>query len=203
MTTTTRPLLQTRLLKAGYYGREVVRAVNLTVQPGEVVCLLGPNGAGKSTTLLTIAGELEPVDGVVLFNNVPTYTPMHQRVRTGGIGLVTEERLVFTKMSARDNLRVGGGSADAALALFQNSSHGCRCVAACSLVVSNRCSPWLVLSAAIHRYSSPTNSHLALLPRLWTDCSGRSATPQTTTAPVRSSLNNMHARPSSTATACT
>ena len=38
-------LLETRNLKAGYLGREVVRAVNLTVQPGEVVCLLGPNGA--------------------------------------------------------------------------------------------------------------------------------------------------------------
>ena len=59
------PLLETRNLKAGYLGREVVRAVNLTVQPGEVVCLLGPNGAGKSTTLLTIAGELAPVDGIV------------------------------------------------------------------------------------------------------------------------------------------
>lgn len=118
MTTKQRPLLQTRLLKAGYMGREVVQAVNLTVERGEVVCLLGPNGAGKTTTLLTIAGELAPVDGIVLFNNVPTFTPMHQRVRTGGIGLVTEERLVFTKMSARDNLRVGGGSVEAALALF-------------------------------------------------------------------------------------
>ena len=113
-----RPLLQTRNLKAGYLGREVVQGADLTVQPGEVVCLLGPNGAGKTTTLLTIAGELEPVDGIVLFDNVPTFTPMHQRVRDGGIGLVTEERLVFTKMSARDNLRVGGGSVEAALALF-------------------------------------------------------------------------------------
>ena len=112
------PLLETRNLKAGYLGREVVRAVNLTVQPGEVVCLLGPNGAGKTTTLLTIAGELAPVDGMVMFNNVPTFTPMHQRVRDGGIGLVTEERLVFTKMSARDNLRIGGGSVEGALALF-------------------------------------------------------------------------------------
>ena len=111
-------MLETRLLKAGYLGREVVRAVNLTVQRGEVVCLLGPNGAGKSTTLLTIAGELTPVDGIVMFNNVPTFTPMHQRVRDGGIGLVTEERLVFTKMSARDNLRLGGGSVEGALALF-------------------------------------------------------------------------------------
>ena len=112
------PLLETRNLKAGYLSREVVRAVNLTVYPGEVVCLLGPNGAGKSTTLLTIAGELEPVDGLVMFNNVPTFTPMYQRVRDGGIGLVTEERLVFTKMSARDNLRIGGGSVEGALALF-------------------------------------------------------------------------------------
>ena len=112
------PLLETRNLKAGYLGREVVRSVNLTVDPGEVVCLLGPNGAGKTTTLLTIAGELVPVDGIVMFNNVPTFTAMNKRVRDGGIGLVTEERLVFTKMSARDNLRLGGGSVDAALALF-------------------------------------------------------------------------------------
>jgi branched-chain amino acid transport system ATP-binding protein len=111
------PLLETRNLKAGYLSREVVRAVNLTVYPGEVVCLLGPNGAGKSTTLLTIAGELEPVDGIVMFNNVPTFTPMYQRVRDG-MGLVTEDRLVFTKMSARDNLRIGGGSVEGALALF-------------------------------------------------------------------------------------
>lgn len=111
-------LLETRSLKAGYLGREVVRAVNLKVQPGEVVCLLGPNGAGKTTTLLTIAGELEPVDGLVMFSNVPTFTPMYQRVRDGGIGLVTEDRLVFTKMSTRDNLRIGGGSVEKALELF-------------------------------------------------------------------------------------
>ena len=112
-----RPLLQTRNLKAGYQGREVVRKVDLTVRRGEVVCLLGPNGAGKTTTLLTIAGELAPVDGIVMFDNVPTFTPMYQRVRNG-IGLVTEERLVFTKMTARDNLRLGGGDIERALALF-------------------------------------------------------------------------------------
>jgi len=112
------PLLETRQLKAGYLGREVVQKVNLKVYAGEVVCLLGPNGAGKSTTLLTIAGELTPVDGVVIFDNVPTFTQMDKRVRDSKIGLITEERLVFTKMSARDNLRIGGGSVEKALALF-------------------------------------------------------------------------------------
>jgi branched-chain amino acid transport system ATP-binding protein len=110
-------LLETRALKAGYVGREVVSGVNLTVKPGEVVSLLGPNGAGKTTTLLTIAGELAPVDGLVMFSNVPTFTPMYQRIREG-MGLVTEERLIFTKMSTRDNLRIGGGDVDRALELF-------------------------------------------------------------------------------------
>jgi branched-chain amino acid transport system ATP-binding protein len=113
-----RPLLETRNLKSGYLGREVIRNVDIKVHPGEVVCLLGPNGAGKTTTLLTIAGELVPVDGIVLFDNVPTWTPMYQRVRDGGMGLITEERLVFTRMSAQDNLRIGGGSVEDALALF-------------------------------------------------------------------------------------
>lgn len=118
MTVVERPLLQTRRLKAGYLNRAVVQGVNLKVHPGEVVCLLGPNGAGKTTTLLTIAGELTPVDGIVMFGNVPTFTPMYQRVRDGGVGLVTEDRLVFTKMTARDNIRVGGGSVTGALELF-------------------------------------------------------------------------------------
>jgi branched-chain amino acid transport system ATP-binding protein len=91
--------------------------VNITVRPGEVVALLGPNGAGKTTTLLTIAGQLAPVDGIVMFSNVPTFTPMYQRVRQG-LGVVTEERLIFTKMSARNNLRIGGGDVDRALELF-------------------------------------------------------------------------------------
>ena len=69
-------LLETRNLKAGYLGREVVTGANITVKRGEVVALLGPNGAGKSTTLLTIAGQLPPVDGIVMLSNVPTFTPM-------------------------------------------------------------------------------------------------------------------------------
>jgi branched-chain amino acid transport system ATP-binding protein len=117
------PLLETRNLHAGYQGRAVVRDANIKVNRGEVVCLLGPNGAGKTTTLLTIAGELTPVDGIVLINHVPTFTPMYQRVRDSGIALVTEERLVFTKMSARDNLRIGGGSVDDALVLFPELEH--------------------------------------------------------------------------------
>ena len=58
-------LIDVRGLCAGYDQAPVVRDLDLTVGPGEVVALLGPNGAGKTTTLLTISGLVKPMGGTV------------------------------------------------------------------------------------------------------------------------------------------
>jgi energy-coupling factor transport system ATP-binding protein len=43
----------------------VLRDVDVTVRPGEVVALVGPNGTGKSTLLACLAGLVPPVAGTV------------------------------------------------------------------------------------------------------------------------------------------
>jgi branched-chain amino acid transport system ATP-binding protein len=110
-------LVEARKLCAGYQGVPVVRDLDLTVAPGEVVALLGPNGAGKSTTLLTLAGELRPISGELLVDGAPSRAPLHRRA-SGGLGFVSEERSIFLEHTAEENLRVGRCGVDQVLALF-------------------------------------------------------------------------------------
>jgi iron complex transport system ATP-binding protein len=56
-------------IRAG--GRDLLRAVSLSVTPGEVVALVGPNGAGKSTLLRALAGELRPREGRIRCEGIP------------------------------------------------------------------------------------------------------------------------------------
>jgi len=115
--TNTGPAIEARGISAGYGPQPVIHDVNIVVHPGEVVALLGANGAGKTTTLLTLAGELPPLDGDVLMDGEVAKSPLHVRARKG-LTFVTEEKSVFMGMSTRDNLRVGGVDVDAALELF-------------------------------------------------------------------------------------
>ena len=48
--------------------KALLKDVNLTIKPGEVVTVLGPNGAGKSTLMKVINGERQPTSGDVLLN---------------------------------------------------------------------------------------------------------------------------------------
>jgi ABC-2 type transport system ATP-binding protein len=59
------PLLTVSGVGRRFGSREVVRSLDLTLDPGERVALWGPNGSGKSTVLRCIAGTLLPSRGEV------------------------------------------------------------------------------------------------------------------------------------------
>ena len=96
--------LEARSLRWYRAGRQIVDGVDLVVNPGEIVGLLGPNGAGKTVTLSMIIGQLRPTSGRVLIADTDiTDLPLHKRARLG-LGYLPQERSVFTKLSARDNI---------------------------------------------------------------------------------------------------
>lgn len=60
-------------------GTEILKGINLQINPGEVHAIMGPNGAGKSTLASVVAGkeEYEVTDGEILFegNNIVENAP--------------------------------------------------------------------------------------------------------------------------------
>ncbi|MFG1705285.1 amino acid ABC transporter ATP-binding protein [Nonomuraea sp. M3C6] len=55
------PLLSARGVRKSFGKVEVLKGIDLTVHPGQVVCLLGPSGSGKSTFLRCV-NHLERLD---------------------------------------------------------------------------------------------------------------------------------------------
>ncbi|MFI6790159.1 ATP-binding cassette domain-containing protein [Nonomuraea sp. NPDC050383] len=90
---------------AGYADCTVLRGVELSVRPGEVVALLGANGAGKSTACAVAAGDLPVAAGRVLLDGMDvTLWPAHRRARAGVL-LAPEGRGVFPGLTVEENLR--------------------------------------------------------------------------------------------------
>ncbi len=59
-------LLECRGLDVSVEGRELVRGLDLTLAPGQLLAVLGPNGVGKTLLLHTLAGIRPPAHGRVL-----------------------------------------------------------------------------------------------------------------------------------------
>lgn len=111
------PAIEARKLSVGYGPIPVLREIDLTVSPGEVVALLGVNGAGKTTTVRALVGELKPTSGEVWLNGRVCTAPLHRRAKDG-LRLIPEERSVFMTLSTADDLRLGGQSQSRCLELF-------------------------------------------------------------------------------------
>jgi len=100
-------LLSVEKIKVKYKQITALHEVSLQVKEGEIVAALGSNGAGKSTLLKSIASQLHPAEGSVLFQGerINGIGP-HEVVRRG-ISLVPEGKRIFAKMSVKENLLVG------------------------------------------------------------------------------------------------
>lgn len=87
-----------------YGATEVLKAINLTIEPGKFYTLLGPSGSGKTTILRLMAGFLQPSSGDILFEGqqINTVPPEKRQVNT-----VFQNYALFPNLNVYDNVAFG------------------------------------------------------------------------------------------------
>ncbi len=76
------PILEIKDLHATVDGKEVLKGINLAINPGEVHAVMGPNGSGKSTLSYVLAGRngYEVTGGSILYKGADL-TEMDPEIR--------------------------------------------------------------------------------------------------------------------------
>ncbi len=100
-------LLQMRSVYGGYQGVDILKGINVTVNPQEIVAIIGPNGAGKSTVLKSLFGLVSIREGIIHLDGQDiTHLRTDQRVKAG-LCFVPQTNNVFPSLSVQENLEMG------------------------------------------------------------------------------------------------
>jgi polar amino acid transport system ATP-binding protein len=105
MNTAAVPIVETVALHKSFGATEVLKGIDLKVQPGELVFVIGPSGSGKSTLLRCCNRLEEPTSGAVLIDGENICGPgvdlnrIRQRV-----GMVFQSFNLYPHMDALANV---------------------------------------------------------------------------------------------------
>ncbi|NUP60981.1 MAG: amino acid ABC transporter ATP-binding protein [Nonomuraea sp.] len=91
-----------------YFGsNEVLKGIDMTVEPGQVVCVIGPSGSGKSTLLRCVNLLEQPTKGKVFVQGAEVTDPDADidAVRRR-IGMVFQQFNLFPHMTALQNVMI-------------------------------------------------------------------------------------------------
>ncbi len=107
------PHLRIDDLHAGYGQMEILHGLNLRVGHKQSLCLIGPNGAGKSTVLHSIFGFTNVYSGKISIERHGTKIDVtrlssNEKLRSGSIAYILQDKSVFPGMTVEENLWMGG-----------------------------------------------------------------------------------------------
>ncbi|HWX45916.1 MAG TPA: ATP-binding cassette domain-containing protein [Solirubrobacteraceae bacterium] len=91
-------------VRKSYGELEVLKGVDLEIEPGEIAGLLGHNGAGKTTFVSCVAGLRRADSGTILVNGVDATTdPLQARHH---LGIAPQDLGIYPTLSVRGNLEL-------------------------------------------------------------------------------------------------
>ena len=99
-------ILEVRSIYTSYGLSDVLFDVSVSLEKGQVVALLGRNGVGKTTTFRSIMGLTPPKTGQIIWKNEDITRLRTFQIAQRGIGLVPEDRRIFSELTVWENLDV-------------------------------------------------------------------------------------------------
>lgn len=101
-------MLKIKNLEAGYGKLRVLKRISMHIDAGEIVTIIGANGAGKTTLLYTIAGLIKATSGEISLYTQNITQTIPEKIVASGCSLVPEGRQMFSTLSVKENLILGG-----------------------------------------------------------------------------------------------
>ncbi len=99
------PMIKVENLRKSFGENEVLKAINLEVERGEVICVIGPSGSGKSTFLRCLNGLEQINSGSVVVGdlNIAEKSVNIDHVREN-IGMVFQQFNLFPHLTVAENI---------------------------------------------------------------------------------------------------
>lgn len=96
-----------------FYGSShILFDLDLCVEDGEVIALMGRNGAGKTTTIFSVMGIIPPRAGKIKLFGEDITCKRPYLVARRGVGLVPEDRRIFSGLTVWENLKIAERKSD-------------------------------------------------------------------------------------------
>jgi len=95
--------METRGLRMAYGEIEVLKGIDLKVEPGSVTCIIGPSGSGKSTLLRCLNRMVETSAGDILLGGSSIFALKPERLRAK-VGMVFQQFNLFPDHTALENV---------------------------------------------------------------------------------------------------
>ena len=103
----TEPVLELRGISKSFGAIRALSAMDLSLDPGEVLGLMGDNGAGKSTLVRIIAGNFPPTTGDIRLHGQPVHFHRPRDARRHGIEIVYQDLALCDNLTAAANVFLG------------------------------------------------------------------------------------------------